>query len=399
MPEYIARDTRTGLPIRKASSRSGRNLGPLTPPLGRWAVIPQDKIIPLARSDLAAVEIPLGDGGGFATRNDAVVALYRVSEDQLNRAHETLSESIDDDDPAVRLSAIMGLPRMMLRKSENLMYQLIVRLDDSDTDVSDAAWETLERIAPIFPSSSELRLEDLLRKADRGDRTRAFRVLKAISREWVEAGCQHLESLLKEEEIDLRRRSAKLLRIVTERGGAVAWDLIAWALEDADSNVRSSGADCLPKLASAEPRIAAILVEASLGEKDSNVRMKILRAIKSLDMQNPRVAKLVVDGAGDTDIRLRKACIDQLSAVLTGTDLRETAATLARTEKDPELKRRLEALAFDPEMEGTEEEKNRFLADLDVVEDDKELQLIPRNEDSTQREGHKQVEVRQADEE
>lgn len=399
MPEYIARDPRTGLPIRKASSKSGRNLGPLTPPLGRWAVIPQDKIIPLARSDLAAVEIPLGDGGGFATRNDAVVALYRVSEDQLNRAHETLSESIDDDDPAVRLSAIMGLPRMMLRKSENLMYQLIVRLDDSDTDVSDAAWETLERIAPIFPSSSELRLEDLLRKADRGDRTRAFRVLKAISREWVEAGCQHLESLLKEEEIDLRRRSAKLLRIVTERGGAVAWDLIAWALEDADSNVRSSGADCLPKLASAEPRIAAILVEASLGEKDSNVRMKILRAIKSLDMQNPRVAKLVVDGAGDTDIRLRKACIDQLSAVLTGTDLRETAATLARTEKDPELKRRLEALAFDPEMEGTEEEKNRFLADLDVVEDDKELQLIPRNEDSTQREGHKQVEVRQADEE
>jgi len=399
VPEYIARDPRTGLPIRKASSRSGRNLGPLTPPLGRWAVIPQDKIIPLARSDLAAVEIPLGDGGGFATRNDAVVALYRVSEDQLNRAHETLSESIDDDDPAVRLSAIMGLPRMMLRKSENLMYQLIVRLDDSDTDVSDAAWETLERIAPIFPSSSELRLEDLLRKADRGDRTRAFRVLKAISREWVEAGCQHLESLLKEEEIDLRRRSAKLLRIVTERGGAVAWDLIAWALEDADSNVRSSGADCLPKLASAEPRIAAILVEASLGEKDSNVRMKILRAIKSLDMQNPRVAKLVVDGAGDTDIRLRKACIDQLSAVLTGTDLRETAATLARTEKDPELKRRLEALAFDPEMEGTEEEKNRFLADLDVVEDDKELQLIPRNEDSTQREGHKQVEVRQADEE
>ena len=399
MPEYIARDPRTGLPIRKASSKSGRNLGPLTPPLGRWAVIPQDKIIPLARSDLAAVEIPLGDGGGFATRNDAVVALYRVSEDQLNRAHETLSESIDDDDPAVRLSAIMGLPRMMLRKSENLMYQLIVRLDDSDTDVSDAAWETLERIAPIFPSSSELRLEDLLRKADRGDRTRAFRVLKAISREWVEAGCQHLESLLKEEEIDLRRRSAKLLRIVTERGGAVAWDLIAWALEDADSNVRSSGADCLPKLASAEPRIAAILVEASLGEKDSNVRMKILRAIKSLDMQNPRVAKLVVDGAGDTDIRLRKACIDQLSAVLTGTDLRETAGTLARTEKDPELKRRLEALAFDPEMEGTEEEKNRFLADLDVVEDDKELQLIPRNEDSTQREGHKQVEVRQADEE
>ena len=399
MPEYIARDPRTGLPIRKASSRSGRNLGPLTPPLGRWAVIPLDKIIPLAKSDLAAAEIPLGDGGGFATRNDAIVALHRVSEERLNSAHETLSEAIDDDDPAVRLSAITGLPRMMLRKSENLMYQLIVRLGDSDADVSELAWETLERIAPIFPSSSELCLEDLLRRPNQTDRTRAFRVLKAISREWVEAGCQHLESLMKEEDVDLRRRSAKLLRIVTERGGAVGWDLIAWALEDTDSNVRSSGADCLPKLASAEPRIAAILVEASLGEKDSTVRMKILRAIKSLDMQNPRVAKLIIDGAGDQDIRLRKACIDQLSVVLTGTDLRETAGELARTEKDPELKRRLEALAFDPEMEGTEEEKNRFLADLDVIEDDKEAILTPQKRNPAQREGHKQVEGRQADEE
>ena len=30
------------------------------------------------------------------------------------------------------------------------------------------------------------------------------------------------------------------------------------------------------------------------------------------------------------------------------------------------------ALAFDPEMEGTEEEKNRFLAELDPVEDENE---------------------------
>ena len=399
MPEYIARDPRTGLPIRKATSRSGRNIGPLTPPLGRWAVIPLDKIIPLAKSDLAAAEIPLGDGGGFATRNDAIVALHRVPEERLDSAHETLSEAIDDDDPVVRLSAITGLPRMMLRKSENLMYQLIVRLDDSDADVSERAWETLERIAPIFPSSSELRLEDLLKRPNKSDRDHAFRVLKAISREWVEAGCQHLESLMKEEEVDLRRRSAKLLRLITERGGAVGWDLIAWALEDMDPNVRSSGADCLPKLASAEPRIAAILVEASLGEKNSTVRMKILRAIKSLDMQNPRVAKLVIDGAGDRDIRLRKACIDQLSVVLTGTDLREIAGQLSRSEKDPELKRRLEALAFDPEMEGTEEEKNRFLADLDVIEDDNEAVLTPQKRNTTQREGHKQVEGRQVDEE
>ena len=110
-------------------------------------------------------------------------------------------------------------------------------------------------------------METLLRNTSKKQRDRAFKVLKAISKEWVESGCQHIESLLKDEDVDLRRRSAKLLKVITERGGAVGWDLIAWALEDRDASVRSSGADCLPKLASTEPRIAAILVEASLGRE------------------------------------------------------------------------------------------------------------------------------------
>ena len=171
------------------------------------------------------------------------------------------------------------------------------------------------------------------------------------------------------------------------------------ALEDTDSTVRSLGADCLPKLASTEPRIAAILVEASLGEKDAAVRMKILRAIKSLDMQNPRVARLVIDGASDKDVTLRKACISQLSAVLTGATLRETAGELARTETDPDLKRQLHALAYDPEMDGTEEEKNRFLAELDPVDDVSEQIESKKLESTTQREGHKQLQGRQVDEE
>jgi len=199
--------------------------------------------------------------------------------------------------------------------------------------------------------------------------------------------------------VDLRRRSAKLLKVITERGGAVGWDLIAWALEDRDAAVRSSGADCLPKLASTEPRIAAILVEASLGERDTSVRMKILRAIKSLDMQNPRVARLIIDGASDNDVRLRRACISQLSAVLTGASLREAAGELARTETDPDLKRQLMALAFDPEMEGTEEEKNRFLAELDPVEDENEQPQLKISGNPPQREGHKQEQGRQVDEE
>ena len=396
---YIARDPRTGLPLSRSKAGGGRNLGPLTPELGKWAVLPLEMIIPLATSEIKAAEIPLGEGGGFATKQDAIVALHRVREEELDLAHDAISEAIDEDDPRLRISAILGLPRMMLRRSENLMYQLVVRLDDPDPTVSDLAWETLERIAPIFPSSSELDMEALLRKTSKKQRDRAFKVLKAISKEWVEAGCQQIESLLKDEDVDLRRRSAKLLKVITERGGAVGWDLIAWALEDRDAAVRSSGADCLPKLASTEPRIAAILVEASLGERDTTVRMKILKAIKSLDMQNPRVARLIIDGASDNDVRLRRACISQLSAVLTGASLREAAGELARTETDPDLKRQLMALAFDPEMEGTEEEKNRFLAELDPVEDENEQPQLKISGNPPQREGHKQEQGRQVDEE
>ena len=396
---YVARDPRTGLPLSKAKAARGRNLGGLTPEIGKWAALPLDLILPLATSEITVAEIPLGEGGGFANRRDAIIALHRVKEDDLESAHDALSEAIDEDDPTLRISAILGLPRMMLRRSENLMYQLVVRLDDPDQEVSNLAWETLERLAPIFPSSSELNLDELLRRDSKKERDRAFRVLKAVSKEWVEAGCQHIEPLMKDEDVDLRRRSAKLLRLITERGGAVGWDLIAWALEDTDSTVRSLGADCLPKLASTEPRIAAILVEASLGEKDAAVRMKILRAIKSLDMQNPRVARLVIDGASDKDVTLRKACISQLSAVLTGATLRETAGELARTETDPDLKRQLHALAYDPEMDGTEEEKNRFLAELDPVDDVSEQIESKKLESTTQREGHKQLQGRQVDEE
>ena len=192
---YIARDPRTGLPLSR-SKAGGENLGPLSPDLCKGAVFPLEMIIPLATSEIKAVEIPLGEGGGFATRQDAIVALHRVREEELGPAHDAISEAIDEDDPRLRISAILGLPRMMLRRSENLMYQLVVRLDDPDPTVSDLAWETLERIAPIFPSSPELDMVALLSKTSKKQRDRAFKVLKAISKEWVEAGCQHIESIV-----------------------------------------------------------------------------------------------------------------------------------------------------------------------------------------------------------
>ena len=67
---------------------------------------------------------------------------------------------------------------------------------------------------------------------------------------------------------------------------------------------------------------------------------------------------------------MRKACIEQLSIILTGDRLREVAAELHRQETRPDLRKRLERLARDVDWEGSEAEKNRALAPLDKIPED-----------------------------
>ena len=82
---------------------------------------------------------------------------------------------------------------------------------------------------------------------------------------------------------------------------------------------------------------------------------------------------------------------------MTGQELREAAADLLRKESDPELRKKLSALARDPDFEGSEEERNKALAPLDEVvaedpgphppppptlrEDDKQKSGRPASED------------------
>ena len=120
--------------------------------------------------------------------------------------------------------------------------------------------------------------------------------------------------------------------------------------------VRRNAARTLNSLAGSEPRIAAILVEVAMSDDDSGVRKSAIGALKRLDMQSPRVTKMIIDGARDRDYNLRKACIDLLTIVLSGDELRETAAELLKQETRPDLRKRLSSLSIDIEMEGSEDE-------------------------------------------
>jgi hypothetical protein len=88
---------------------------------------------------------------------------------------------------------------------------------------------------------------------------------------------------------------------------------------------------------------------------------------------------MILKGAADQDIEMRRACIGQISIILSGQELREAAGELLKGEKDPGLRRRLKSLAMDPDFEGTEQEKNLKLAAADYVPMEDDLEDMPTN--------------------
>ncbi|MBK70363.1 MAG: hypothetical protein CMB53_03075 [Euryarchaeota archaeon] len=364
--EYIARNPRTGRPLARGSVKDDADIRLLLPPEGVWRVVPEREIIELSDGTKDTVELPRTAGGGFARRGDGILALHRVSEGQTDEAHSILLECLDDDDPRIRTHALSSLPSFSLRKHEGLIQCLSDRLLDDDEFVRGEAMVALKKMAPIFPSGCEAILRRELRDIRKGHRENAFDALKMASESWTETGCLHIDELIREEEVDLRRRASKILRVLAPKSSAEVWDLIGWCLEDQDHEVRRNAARTLNSLAGSEPRIAAILVEVAMSDDDSGVRKSAIRALKRLDMQSPRVAKMILDGARDRDYNLRKACIGLLTIVLSGNELRETAAELLKQETRPDLRKKLSSLSIDIEMEGSEDEKNRFLAALDV---------------------------------
>ncbi len=379
---YIARDPRTGKPIRRQRMASDVDIRGLLPDAGPWQRIPAHEILPLARGETGSLELSRSDGGGFARRSDGIKALHRVLGSQIDSAHKVLLDALDDDTIEIRIAALEILPVFALKKHDDLLHCLSDRLLEDEGQVRDAARECFLKVAPVFPSGCENILRRELRDTRIDHRANAFETLRRTADSWPETGCLHLDELIREEDVDLRRRGSKILRFAAG-AGATGWDLIGWSLEDEDAQVRRNASNTLTKLTKTEPMIATIFIEAAITDDDAGVRKSVIKAMKKLDMQNPRVTKMIIDGARSRDYTLRKACIDQLSIMLSGDTLRETAAELLRHETRPDLCKRLTSLAKDVEMEGSEEEKNRFLAPLDKVEPLVEEFDAPRSGEAT----------------
>ena len=368
--EYIARDPRTGKVIQTRQKSIEVDIRSLQPIDGAWQRIPVYEILKLAAGDVEYIQLSLTNGGGFVTRIDGIKALSRVYENLIPKAHEILLNALDDDLAEIRIAGLEVMPSFSLKLHTDLMIYLSDRLQDGDDEVELVAMQTLQKMSPVFPSGCEDILRRELRHTDKIHRKNAFDALKVTSVAWPEAGCLHLDELIREEDVDLRRRGSKILRNIAAKGGSTGWDLIGWSLDDEDVQVRRNASQCLVTLANSEPRIALILVENALNEDDTIIRNSVIRAMKKLDMQSPRVTDMILRGARSRNLELRKACIGQLSIILTGDRLTESAAELLRQETNPELKKRLTALSIDLALDGTETEKNSFLAPVEKVDDE-----------------------------
>ena len=368
--KYVARDPRTGrsIGVSERSKRSNVGISGLSPDPGPWQMLPLTEIVSLAKGDITKIEVPAESGNWNLGRIDAIKALHKVLERDADYAYEALVDALDDDYPDVRIAGLKSLPSFTLRRQGILFQCLSDRLQDDNEDVREEARNCLRKVVPVFPSGCEGILRRELRDGRKEHRDNAFQSLQLASKYWPEVGCLHLDELIREDDDDLRVRGSAILRTIAAKGGAQAWDLISWSMQDEEVRVRRNSSKALTILAGVEPKIAAIMVESSMEEQDRAIRTSVIRALKKLDMQSPRVSRMIMRGAQDKAVEMRRACIGQLTVLMTGQELREAAADLLRKESDPELRKKLSALARDPDFEGSEEERNKALAPLDEVE-------------------------------
>lgn len=363
--DYIARDPRTGKPLNVGRSKSKKQY--IEAQEGPWLAINEPDIIPLANGNINDYNVSWRSKQYVLTREDGILGLTRLKGHKAMEAHTSLLKALEDDNPSVRVSALKALPEVATQKSDELFDWLSVLLDDDDLSVRKAASEALSISAPVFPSGVDIIIHNELRSYEANRSKFAFKGLESLCEAWPEVACDHIDELFLETDANLRLKGAKLLGKVLAKAGHIGWDLVSWALNDDDARVRQAAAKTLPRLAKIDTRIATIFSERALSDSDSKVRISAVKAIRSLDKDSGRARELILKGASSKDVEVRRACIEMLPILYGEEVLRGIAIDLLKTETDGKLIKSLTQYATDDSLEGSESQKNRFLAPAPAV--------------------------------
>ena len=324
--------------------------------------IPPQAVIPLATGQIATYKVAWKEKDYHMQRIDGIKALSNLAGAMAYEGHKILLDCLMDDDPQIRIAGLYALPSVAESRPDELFDHLSVLLDDKEAIVRKAASECLKIVAPTFPSATDGTLAFELRHQVKQRRDAAFTGLGDLCHTWPEVACDHIDELMQEDSLELRRKASALLRRVLSKGGAAAWDLVGWALEDEDVETRRNAAKCLVSLAHKEQRIATILAERAILDPDTKVMLSAIRCIEVLDTDHGRAKDLVLAGCVHKSPSVRLACVKILPRLMGDEILRNHCNALLREEKDEKIRKELEDMAFDAQIEGTEDQKNAFLA-------------------------------------
>ena len=372
--KYVARDPRTGKPIRMEKSAALDTS--YEPVKGPWSALHPSDIMSLAEGTLPEREVRWINDTITLTRKHGVRGLSHVPQHMIGPAHALLLQAFEDNETDVRIAALDVLPEFAVRRSNELFDWLSVLLDDEDSSVRKAASGALSRAAPTFPSGVRSSLENELRSSSKERSQAAWKGLEALSKTWPDVVADHVDSLLLEPDVHLRRRAAKMISAIVSRKTSAVWDLVSWALNDEDPQVRRTVAKSLPRLAQQDTRMGTMFAERAINDVDADVRLSAIKTIQKLNRGHGRARDLILSGARSTDVRVRRACIDLLPKLMDEDELRALVDDLLKTETDPNLAAKLMQYRFDAMLEGSEAEKNAALAPALAVPDiDKEVLL------------------------
>ena len=313
-------------------------------------------------------------------RTDAVRALPRIRGKDQQLAHRALESALGDLNPRLRIAGLESLPYCALQHSDSLFEHLHELLEDIDLDVQKAAQKCLIIVAPVFPSVTEETLRRELRVSEKPRQRSAFEALKQISSSWPEVAELHIDELIREEEGELRGLAAALLPRLAKHKSATLWDLVGWCLQDEAVVVRRHAARALVPLAEHAPKVTQIALEIAFFDDDEQVRNSALKASRKLDPNSFRMQRIITDGTRHSDRNIRLSCIKMLPVIMVDAEVRIMASELLHQETDAEIKALLQELMIDESLEGTEAEKNAFLAPAEKVErDEGSLSTPPPN--------------------
>ena len=337
---------------------------------GAWDAIPIDRILPLARGDTEVESVRWREKERLMRQSDAVRALPRIRGREQNEAHLALENALGSIESRLRIAGLASLPYCALQHSDTLFEHLHELLEDVDTDVQKSAQQCLIIVAPVFPSVTEETLRRELRSNEKTRRNSAFQALKQVADVWPEVAELHIDELIREEEGELRGMAAALLSRLAKHKSATLWDLVGWCLQDEAVVVRRHAARALSPLAEHAPKVTQIALEIAFFDEDDQVRNSALKASQKLDPNSFRMQRLITDGTRHSDRKIRLSCIKMLPVIMVDAEVRILATELIQQETDSEIRKLLEELMIDESLEGTEAEKNAFLAPAEKVEFD-----------------------------